>query len=300
MAKKLILDDVENLAISPSAELTLAQNNRRIENAFQGVVSRDGTTPNFMEADFDVNGYRILNLPDPTEDTDPIRLGDVSGLIETIDIRTNPLTDDMEFRRTGSTDWVVLYTAAELTGPTGADGADGADGATGTGSGDLLAANNLSDVASALTSRSNLGLEIDVDVAAYNAFRNGLTTFGVAAGEITEGNDSRFTQIAVETITASYSPVVGDSGKTIVSDSLTTDPAIDITYDTTLPTGFTQVLYCPVAKQEFSLLAGAGASIHVIGEATPRDLKVLTTGLATIIKVNATDFAVSGVSLGTV
>ena len=51
------------------------------------------------------------------------------------------------------------------TGPAGADstvaGPQGPTGASGSGSGDMLAASNLSDLASATTSRSNL----DVDQA---------------------------------------------------------------------------------------------------------------------------------------
>jgi hypothetical protein len=44
-----------------------------------------------------------------------------------------------------------------------------AKGAAGAGTGDMLAANNLSDVASAATSRTNLGLAIGTDVQAYDA-----------------------------------------------------------------------------------------------------------------------------------
>lgn len=32
-----------------------------IETAFENTISRDGSTPNTMEADFDMNGYDILN-----------------------------------------------------------------------------------------------------------------------------------------------------------------------------------------------------------------------------------------------
>jgi hypothetical protein len=45
----------------------------------------------------------------------------------------------------------------------------GNTGANGSGSGDMLAANNLSDVADAATARGNLGLEIGADVQAYDA-----------------------------------------------------------------------------------------------------------------------------------
>ena len=58
-------------------------------------------------------------------------------------------------------DWTVAIS--------GARGATGPQGASGAGTGDLLAANNLSDVASAATSRTNLGLTIGTNVQAYDA-----------------------------------------------------------------------------------------------------------------------------------
>ena len=51
-----------------------------ISDTFENVISRDGTAPNYMEADFDMNGFRILNLPAPTSDNDPVRLIDLAGL----------------------------------------------------------------------------------------------------------------------------------------------------------------------------------------------------------------------------
>ena len=56
---------------------------------------------------------------------------------------------------------VTVYRCDGVAGPAGPAGADG--------SGDLLASNNLSDVANAGTSRTNLGLAIGTDVQAYDA-----------------------------------------------------------------------------------------------------------------------------------
>ena len=41
-------------------------NNTLIETAFDNTLSRDGTSPNSMSADLDMNGNSVLNLPTPT------------------------------------------------------------------------------------------------------------------------------------------------------------------------------------------------------------------------------------------
>ena len=53
----------------------LNANFEAIEEALENTLSRDGTAPNVLEADIDVNGNRILNLPTPSTSGEPINLG---------------------------------------------------------------------------------------------------------------------------------------------------------------------------------------------------------------------------------
>ena len=59
MAKGPTLDDVGNILNGAS---TINNNNDKIETAFDNTLSRDGSTPNQMEADLDMNSNDILNV----------------------------------------------------------------------------------------------------------------------------------------------------------------------------------------------------------------------------------------------
>ncbi len=72
MSKIVPLNDVVFTNVTQAATDT-ATNNTRIENALQNTVSRDGSSPNQMEADFDMNSNHILNLPCPETSLEPIR-----------------------------------------------------------------------------------------------------------------------------------------------------------------------------------------------------------------------------------
>lgn len=71
---KLTLDDISNLQNESTVVTTLTQNNDRIETAVENTLSRDGTSPNQMLSNFDMNSYRILNCVDATVDQEPVTL----------------------------------------------------------------------------------------------------------------------------------------------------------------------------------------------------------------------------------
>lgn len=105
---KINLEDVQSLTHEQSALDRLNQNFEEITDQSDTFLSRTGEAPNQMEADLDMNGNRVLNLPYPASDSEPIRLGDID------DIVGGGVTGP-----------------AGPTGPTGATGAAGPAGATG-------------------------------------------------------------------------------------------------------------------------------------------------------------------------
>lgn len=71
---KLTLTDLANLENQSTAIATINANNTLVENALELTLSRDGTTPNTMVTDLDMNSNQILNLPSPVDPNDPITL----------------------------------------------------------------------------------------------------------------------------------------------------------------------------------------------------------------------------------
>lgn len=82
---KLVLDDLTNINNQTSAVNTINQNNSRIETALEKTLSRDGTTPNEMNATLDMNSNRIINLPKPITSSEPVRLEEVDNVISLAD-----------------------------------------------------------------------------------------------------------------------------------------------------------------------------------------------------------------------
>lgn len=79
---KLDLADITTLANATSAIQTMNSNNQKLEDAINDCISRDGTAPNMMEADLDLNSHRLLNVADPVYDSDGCNYGNLKSLID--------------------------------------------------------------------------------------------------------------------------------------------------------------------------------------------------------------------------
>jgi hypothetical protein len=77
---KLVLDDITQLGNQASALALLNSNYTKIETALENTLSRDGTTPNQMLADLDMNSRRVINAGVAINDNDLITKGQVDDI----------------------------------------------------------------------------------------------------------------------------------------------------------------------------------------------------------------------------
>lgn len=90
---KLTLTDISNLyGNTGAAETAINTNSARIEAAMEKTLSRDGTTPNQMEADLDMNSRRVINVGNAINPTDAVNL-EQARTLATQNITLDTLTD---------------------------------------------------------------------------------------------------------------------------------------------------------------------------------------------------------------
>lgn len=146
---KINLSDLTTLENQGSAIAAINNNNATIETAFDNTVSRDGTAPNMMLADLDMNGHTILNCVN----VPPFAAG-VSSLT-----RPKLLANGKMYVRT--------------------DGNDSNDGLTNTPTGAKKTIQNAWDTICNTYDLSGFYFEISVQPGTYNA---GLSALNVPVG----------------------------------------------------------------------------------------------------------------------
>ncbi len=122
MAKIESLDSFTSLSLN-SAVTSLNNNNQKIEDAFENTLSRDGSTPNTMEADLDLNSNDVINVNEIGVALVDAELVDTEGLV---------------VGGVGIIDLIEQYS----TGAPGQDGTDGVGVPPGGTTGQVLAKNS--------------------------------------------------------------------------------------------------------------------------------------------------------------
>jgi hypothetical protein len=170
------------------------------QTASSGNVGIDQTSPAYK---LDVNGA-IRSGSTTTNGQLRIQAGAAAGDYTAIINPSSSMGGDVTFTLPASagTNGQVLTT----------NGSGTLSWTTAAGGGDLLAANNLSDVASAATSRTNLGLAIGTNVQAYDATLTSVAAIAGVQGDLmyASGADS-WTRLAKDTNATRYLSNTGAS-----------------------------------------------------------------------------------------
>lgn len=81
MSDKVTLQTIDSLQNQISALSKLNSNFTVLAEKLDTLLSRDGDTPNQLEANIDMNSYRITNLPAPSAQNEPARLKDIQDIV---------------------------------------------------------------------------------------------------------------------------------------------------------------------------------------------------------------------------
>lgn len=86
---RITLASIASLQNETTALSSINGNFTQIQSIVDTLLSRLGTSPNAMDFLLDMNNNRIINLPEPTSDAEPVRLADLAEFTETGEITIN-------------------------------------------------------------------------------------------------------------------------------------------------------------------------------------------------------------------
>lgn len=115
---KITLTNIGSLTTNPtSAQSEINSNFGTIQAAFDNTLSRDGTSPDTMSSNLDMNSNQILNLPAPATANSPLRLQDLNtftggGTVTSIPVGGS--TGDV-LTKTSNTDFAVGWSHDSTT-----------------------------------------------------------------------------------------------------------------------------------------------------------------------------------------
>ena len=197
---------------------TLNANFDAIEAALENTLSRNGTTPNQMSADLDMNGYRVLNALAHSgegfiyEGAWTTSTAYTLNTLVYVPVGTGSFYDG----------FTLICRVSHTSGTLNTDYSEGkweiiaARGASGGGSGDLVSTNNLADVASVSSARSNLSAAksgANNDITSLSALPLAIATAGTTQASALTALGAALNGVLSKS--ANYSVVSSDRGKLI-------------------------------------------------------------------------------------
>jgi len=216
MAKIESLAALTSLTNQTSAINTINENMDKIETALANTLSRDGSAPNSMSFNFDMNSNRILNLPAPVSDHEPARKADLDAY--TLGLTPAQLTEAIE-----AVDEVLA--ARDEAVAAAADAEESAEDAAGyIGS---------ATSAQTWTTARNFTIAGDATSSPVSVDGSANVTITVALANDTVSNDELTAGAAVANI--GYTPA-NKAGETFTGD-VTFNEEVFCLKEVTLPTG---------------------------------------------------------------
>lgn len=82
---KITLADVGSLIEATTAKTVINNNSAIIETAFDNNLSRDGTAPNQMLSQLDMNSHQIINLPNGVGNQEPVTVGTFNQTVQDLE-----------------------------------------------------------------------------------------------------------------------------------------------------------------------------------------------------------------------
>lgn len=164
-----------------------------IETAIKDTVSRSGSTPTHMTEDLDMNGKRIINLPAPKTDTDPVRRQDVVNDIALVQSLVNATTNAAAQTLQAAADVQEIIQDANvgLVADDLALGDDSTIHITANNIDDVnTVANNIEDISSVVDNAANISAVADNETN-INAVNSNKTNIDTVAS-----NNSNITTVA--------------------------------------------------------------------------------------------------------
>lgn len=262
---KVTVSTLTSLTNQESAIALINENFQAIADAIDLAVFRNGTSPNTLSANLDLNGFKIINSGAAVDETDLIRLADVPDGVR---------------------------------GPQGDPGADGAPLSNGD-YGDIVISNGgltFSIDSSVITTAARTVLD-DTTVGAMRTTLGlgGAATkdVGTSSTQVAAGNDSRFAQWTNTSFASStnvdntYNYWLHNSAS---AHSLTLNPQATTAVDSMKPI----TVYNPPSNGVVTVTRGSGVALYVNGGTTSANATMAAGAIGTLHRYSGDNWVIVG------